>query len=281
MQVRALDNVLDVTFWPLPQQRAEAKAKRRIGVGFTGMGNTLAMLCLRYDSAGRPRHGQAHCRAHARCGVLRIGGAGAREGAFPKFDADGYLAKAPLPAACPSPSRRSHPRARHPQQPPAVDRAHGHGEPGLCRQRLQRHRAAVLLDVQARKREADGSMAEYAVEDHSWRLYRELGGDVDKLPEYFVSALEMSAQDHIAMMEVVQPFVDTAISKTVNIPADYPYDDFKGLYLQAWRAASRAWPPTGPTTSWVPCWRPTPPHLRPLKAKRQRRSPPRWTPCAP
>ncbi len=87
-----------------------------------------------------------------------------------------------------------------------------------------------------RKREADGSMAEYAVEDHSWRLYRELGGDVDKLPEYFVSALEMTAQDHIAMMEVVQPYVDTAISKTVNIPADYPYDDFKGLYLQAWRA---------------------------------------------
>ena len=68
------------------------------------------------------------------------------------------------------------------------------------------------------------------------RLYRELGGDVNALPDYFVSALAMSAQDHIAMMEAVQPFVDTAISKTVNIPADYPYDDFKDLYLQAWRA---------------------------------------------
>ena len=49
-QVRALDNVLDVTFWPLPQQRDEAAAKRRIGVGFTGMGNTLTMLCLLYTS---------------------------------------------------------------------------------------------------------------------------------------------------------------------------------------------------------------------------------------
>lgn len=92
------------------------------------------------------------------------------------------------------------------------------------------------MDVQAQKREADGSTSEYAVEDHAWRLYRELGGDVNQLPDYFVSALEMSAADHIAMMESVQPFVDTAISKTVNIPADYPYDDFKGLYLHAWRA---------------------------------------------
>jgi ribonucleoside-diphosphate reductase alpha chain len=59
---------------------------------------------------------------------------------------------------------------------------------------------------------------------------------VDKLPDYFISALDMSAASHIAMMEAVQPFVDTAISKTVNVPVDYPYDDFKGLYQQAWHA---------------------------------------------
>jgi ribonucleoside-diphosphate reductase alpha chain len=74
------------------------------------------------------------------------------------------------------------------------------------------------------------------VHDHAWRLYKELGGDTDKLPEYFVSALAMTPADHIAMMEAVQPFVDTAISKTVNVPADCPYDDFQGLYLQAWQA---------------------------------------------
>ncbi|HSV34863.1 MAG TPA: ribonucleoside-diphosphate reductase, adenosylcobalamin-dependent, partial [Ramlibacter sp.] len=88
-----------------------------------------------------------------------------------------------------------------------------------------------------KKREADGSTTEYTVEDHAWRLYRALGGNVAELPPYFVSALEMSAADHIAMMEAVQPFVDTAISKTVNIPADYAYDDFKDLYHQAWRAS--------------------------------------------
>jgi len=87
-----------------------------------------------------------------------------------------------------------------------------------------------------RKREGDGTMSEYTVEDYAWRLYKTLGGDVNHLPAYFVNALEMSASDHVAMMEAVQPYIDTAISKTVNIPADYPYDDFKGLYLQAWHS---------------------------------------------
>jgi ribonucleoside-diphosphate reductase alpha chain len=80
-----------------------------------------------------------------------------------------------------------------------------------------------------------------------------MGGDVSQLPEYFVSALEMSAADHIAMMQVVQPFIDTSISKTVNIPADYPFEDFKNLYLGAWKAGLKGWPPTGPTPSWVRC----------------------------
>ena len=80
------------------------------------------------------------------------------------------------------------------------------------------------------------------MEDHAFRLYRSLvdstvsSDDAGKLPEYFVNALEMSAQDHVAMMEAVQPFVDTSISKTVNIPEDYPYDSFKDLYRQAWQA---------------------------------------------
>jgi ribonucleoside-diphosphate reductase alpha chain len=91
-QVRALDNVLDVTFWPLPQQQAEAQAKRRIGVGFTGMGNTLAMLCLRYDAA-EGRAMAMRIAQHMRDAAYAASVALAREkGAFPRFDAAGYLA---------------------------------------------------------------------------------------------------------------------------------------------------------------------------------------------
>lgn len=236
LQVRALDNVLDVTFWPLPQQDAEAKAKRRIGVGFTGMGNTLAMLCLRYDSA-EGRAMAARIAEHMRDSAYGASVDLAREkGAFPKFEADGYLAEGTFASRLPSALkkqirqhgiRNSHLLSIAPTGTVSLafaDNASNGIEPPFS------------WMYKRKKREADGSMAEYAVEDHSWRLYRELGGDVTQLPEYFVSALEMSAQDHIAMMETVQPFVDTAISKTVNIPADYPYDDFKGLYLQAWRA---------------------------------------------
>ena len=236
LQVRALDNVLDVTFWPLPQQRDEAMAKRRIGVGFTGMGNTLAMLCQRYD-APEGRALAARIAERMRDAAYEASVALAQEkGAFPKFNADGYLAPGTfasrLPAALQKSIRKHGIRNSHllsiaPTGTVSLafaDNASNGIEPPFS------------WMYKRKKREADGSTSEYAVEDHAWRLYRDGGGDVNALPDYFVSALAMSAQDHIAMMEAVQPFVDTAISKTVNIPADYPYEDFKDLYLQAWRA---------------------------------------------
>ncbi len=236
IQVRALDNVLDVTFWPLQQQRDEAAAKRRIGVGFTGMGNVLAMLCLRYDAAPG-REMAARIATSMRNAAYAASVELAREkGAFPKFDAEGYLAPGTFASRLPAELqqsirthgiRNSHLLSIAPTGTVSLafaDNASNGIEP------------AFSWMYRRKKRESDGSTSEYAVEDHAWRMYRELGGNVDKLPEYFVSALEMAATDHIAMMESVQPLVDTAISKTVNVPADYPYDDFKGLYQQAWRA---------------------------------------------
>lgn len=235
-QVRALDNVLEVTFWPLPQQRDEAAAKRRIGVGFTGMGNVLAMLCLRYNAPEGVAMA-ARIARHMRDAAYAASVALAREkGAFPKFDADGYLASGTFASRLPDALqqairthgiRNSHLLSIAPTGTVSLafaDNASNGIEPPFS------------WMYRRKKRESDGSTTDYAVEDHAWRLYRELGGDVEKLPDYFVSALEMSADSHIAMMKAVQPFVDTAISKTVNVPADYPYDDFKGLYGQAWRA---------------------------------------------
>ena len=83
---------------------------------------------------------------------------------------------------------------------------------------------------------ADGSAREYAVEDHAYRLFRERGGDKLCLPAAFVSALDMTAEQHLQMLVAVQPFIDSSISKTVNVPADYPFEAFRGLYLQAWKA---------------------------------------------
>jgi ribonucleoside-diphosphate reductase alpha chain len=236
VQVRALDNVLELTFWPLDQQRKESAAKRRIGVGFTGLGNALAMLRSRYDAAeGRELAARiARCmRDAAYAASVEL----AREkGAFPLFDADKYLEAGTFASRLDEPLK-------------ALVRQHGIRNSHLLSIAPTGTVSLAFADnasngieppfswtYRRKKRESDGSTTEYDVEDHAWRLYRSLGGDTTKLPPYFVSALEMPAAGHLAMMEAVQPFVDTAISKTVNVPADYPYGDFQGLYLEAWRA---------------------------------------------
>lgn len=238
VQVRALDNVLDVTWWPLPQQRDEAQAKRRIGVGFTGLGNTLSMLCLRYDrDEGRAMAAQIAERM--RNAAYRASIELAKEkGAFPKFDAQAYLGKNSFASRLPDAIktdikkygiRNSHLLSIAPTGTVSLafaDNASNGIEP------------AFSWFYTRKKREADGTTSEYTVEDHAFRLYHALHGTSRDapLPEYFVNALEMNAADHIGMMQAVQPFVDTSISKTVNIPADYPYNDFKNLYHHAWKA---------------------------------------------
>ena len=236
LQVRALDNVLDLTWWPLPQQNEESKSKRRIGVGFTGMGNTLTLLNLRYDSeAGRSM--AARIAETMRDAAYRASVELAREkGAFPLFDADGYLKPGTFASRLPQDIqqairqhgiRNSHLLSIAPTGTVSLafaDNASNGIEP------------AFSWTYTRKKREADGSRSEYQVQDHAWRMWQELGGDPEQLPEGFVNALEMKAADHIGMMQAVQPFVDTAISKTVNVPADYRYEDFKDLYLQAWNA---------------------------------------------
>ncbi len=89
---------------------------------------------------------------------------------------------------------------------------------------------------QRKKREHDGTHKVYDVEDHAWRRYRHMGGNTDNLPPQFVTALEISALDHMRMVAAVAPFVDSAISKTVNVPEDYPYDNFRNLYFEAWKS---------------------------------------------
>ncbi|HOV19004.1 MAG TPA: adenosylcobalamin-dependent ribonucleoside-diphosphate reductase [Ottowia sp.] len=242
-QVRALDNVLDVTYWPLQQQREEAAAKRRIGVGFTGLGNTLTLLKLRYDREDG-RQMAAEIGRRMRDAAYRASVELAKEkGAFPKFKADGYLAQGTFASRLPDDIkaairqhgiRNSHLLSIAPTGTVSLafaDNASNGIEP------------AFSWGYKRNKREGDGSTSSYMVEDHAFRLYREwvdasvtTDDTAGKLPAYFVNALQMSAQEHVAMMQAVQPFVDTSISKTVNIPADYPFDDFKDLYRQAWQA---------------------------------------------
>ena len=231
---RMLDNVLDVTVWPLPQQQAEAMAKRRVGLGFTGLGDALVMLGQRYDTEA------ARATASRISAVMRDAAYNAsadlatERGAFPLFNADLYLGggnfASRLPAALKDKIRGQGLRNSHllsiaPTGTISLafaDNASNGIEP------------AFSWSYTRKKREPDNSFKHYAVEDHAWRLYRHLKGDDAPLTDAFVTALEMSAEAHAAMVAAVAPYIDTSISKTVNVPADYPFEDFQGLYLQAW-----------------------------------------------
>ena len=234
--VRMLDNVLDATHWPLPQQQEEAASKRRVGLGFTGLGNALTMLRLRYDSPealDMAKRISEFMRDQAYLASVEL----AKErGAFPLFNADMYLSggnfASRLPAEVKEQIRKHGIRNSHllsiaPTGTISLafaDNASNGIEPPFS------------YTYTRRKRMADGTFKEYAVEDYAWRLYKHLGGNVEALPQSFVTALEISAQAHKDMVAAVAPYVDTSISKTVNVPEDYPYAEFEDLYLTAWKA---------------------------------------------
>ncbi len=236
VSVRMLDNVLEVTHWPLEQQQAEAASKRRVGLGFTGLGDALIMLGKRYDTA-QAREQAREIAEYMRNRAYAASSELARErGAFPLFNADLYLSGGNFASRLPAEIkdrirkhgiRNSHLLSIAPTGTTSLafaDNASNGIEPPFS------------YTYTRRKRMADGTFKEYAVEDYAWRLYRHLGGDVNQLPPSFVTALEISAQAHKDMVAIVAPYIDTSISKTVNVPEDYPYAEFEDLYLTAWKA---------------------------------------------
>ena len=234
--VRMLDNVLDVTAWPLEAQRQEAMSKRRVGLGFLGLGDALIMLRLRYDSA-EARAMAAKISGHLRDAAYRASSELARErGSFPLFNADMYLSGTSFASRLPQEIketirkhglRNSHLLSIAPTGTISLafaDNASNGIEPPFA------------LAYTRKKRMADGTMKEFPVEDYAYRQFRHAGGDVENLPKYFVTALDLSAAAHKEMVAAVAPYIDSSISKTVNIPETYPYDDFQDLYFTAWKS---------------------------------------------
>ncbi|GHU05956.1 hypothetical protein FACS1894158_10650 [Betaproteobacteria bacterium] len=233
---RMLDNVLDVTVWPLLRQREEAANKRRVGLGYTGLGDALCMLGLRYD---RPEATAMAARISERmrdAAYLASVELARERGAFPLFNAELYLSGGNFASRLPSGIkaeirqhgiRNSHLLSIAPTGTISLafaDNASNGIEPPFS------------WTYSRKKRMVDGTIKEYAVEDYAWRLYKHLGGDVENLPDYFVTALEISAEAHKDIVAAVAPYIDTSISKTVNVPADYPYEDFQNLYMSAWKS---------------------------------------------
>jgi ribonucleoside-diphosphate reductase alpha chain len=236
VSTRMLDNVLDATHWPLERQQQEAANKRRVGLGFTGLGDALAMLCLRYDKPEARAMATRITESMRDASYLYSVELAKERGAFPLFNAELYLSGGNF-------------ASRLPGEVKAEIRKHGLRNSHLLSIAPTGTISLAFADnasngieppfswtYSRKKRMQDGTLKEYSVEDYAWRLYKHQGGDVTKLPDYFVTALEISAQAHKDMVAAVAPHIDTSISKTVNVPADYPYEDFQDLYMSAWKS---------------------------------------------
>lgn len=235
-QVRLLDNVLDLTAWPLASQQAEARSKRRIGVGVTGLSDMLTLLRLRYD--GEPGRSAARdvvrfIRDHAYASSAALA---AERGPFPLYRAHDYLGPAAIGNSLPASTRDS------------IDRhglRHSHllsiaptGSVSLafadnCSNGVE---PAYDWSYSRTVRFLGAPPTRMTVENHAWRLWRDLHGRDAPLPGYFVNAAAISPENHVAMLAALQPYVDASISKTVPIPVDCSRERVQALFLEAWRS---------------------------------------------
>jgi len=229
--VRMMDNVVDISRFPLDEQRAEAHAKRRIGLGITGLADALLMVGLRYGSDAAARQTERWLARIARAAYLASSDLAAEKGAFALFDAKPFLA---------SPSV-----ARMDADVKKAIRTNGirnalltsiapTGTISLYAGNVSSGIEPVFAYSYTRKvLEKDGTHREETVVDYAVRLWREKFGETP-LPDHFVDAQTLAPADHVKMQSAAQKWIDSSISKTINCPDDISFADFKEVYTAAW-----------------------------------------------
>jgi ribonucleoside-diphosphate reductase alpha chain len=229
--VRMMDNTIDASRFPLPQQAAEAAAKRRIGLGVTGLADALAMCGLRYGSEAAARATGDWMRTIAREAYLASAAIAAEKGAFPLFDKDKYL-------AAPNVTRLGEDVisaiAAHGLRNALLTSVAPTGTISLYAGNVSSGIEPIFATAYTRKvLQPDGSRREEEVVDFAVAEWRRLHGDAP-LPEAFVTAQDLAPLDHVRMQAAAQEWVDSSISKTINCPADIPFDAFQEVYMAAW-----------------------------------------------
>ena len=235
--VRMLDNTVDVSGFPLEAQRQEAHAKRRIGLGVTGLADALIMCRATYGSDEAVRLADRWTARINRAAYLASAALAAEKGAFPLYDRDAYLAgetvrglDADVRAAI----------AEHGIRNALLTSIAPTGTISLWADNVSSGIEPIFAASYTRRvKNPDGSLREEEVSDHAVRRYRALFGVEAPLPEYFVTAQTLTPRDHVRMQAAVQRHVDSAISKTVNCPEDISFEAFKDIYLDAYASGCK------------------------------------------
>ena len=229
--VRMMDNVVDASQFPLPEQAAEAQAKRRIGLGVTGLADALLMVGLRYGSDEAARQTEHWLHAIARAAYLASVDLAKEKGAFPLFDAQEYLNSGTMQEM--DEDVRDAVR-EHGIRNALLTSIAPTGTISLYAGNVSSGIEPVFAYSYTRKvLQRDGSRTEEEVVDYAVQQWRDRFGDAE-LPDHFVNAQTLSPLDHVKMQAAAQKWVDSSISKTINCPADISFEDFKDVYMQAW-----------------------------------------------
>jgi ribonucleoside-diphosphate reductase alpha chain len=229
--VRMMDNVVDVSKFPLPEQEREAQAKRRIGLGVTGLADALLMMGLRYGSDAAAAQTEEWLHAIARASYLASVDLAKEKGAFPLFDKDAYLATGTMQ------QMDDDVRAaigEHGIRNALLTSIAPTGTISLYAGNVSSGIEPVFAYAYTRKvLQKDGSRTEEEVIDYAVQMWRNLKGDAP-LPDYFVNAQTLPPMEHVKMQAAAQKWVDSSISKTINCPEDIGFDAFKDVYMGAW-----------------------------------------------
>ncbi|HEY4077455.1 MAG TPA: adenosylcobalamin-dependent ribonucleoside-diphosphate reductase [Rhizomicrobium sp.] len=235
--VRMLDNAIDVSRFPLEAQAAEARAKRRIGLGVTGLADALIFCRQRYGSLDSLILIRTWLETMNRA-AYRASVALAREkGAFPLFDAPDYLSR-PHIAALPQDIQDG--IAQYGIRNALLTSIAPTGTISLFADNVSSGIEPVFAFSYNRKiLQPDGTRREETVSDYAVRAFHAKFGADAVLPDYFVNAQTLAPADHLAVQAAAQPFIDSAISKTINVPAAISFEDFAHVYLQAYETGCK------------------------------------------
>ncbi|MCI5096262.1 MAG: adenosylcobalamin-dependent ribonucleoside-diphosphate reductase [Rhodobacteraceae bacterium] len=229
--VRMMDNVVDASKFPLDAQAAEAQAKRRIGLGVTGLADALLMMGLRYGSDEAAAQTEAWLKAIARAAYLASVELAKEKGAFPLFEAEPYLNSGTMQAM--DDDVRDAIR-EHGIRNALLTSIAPTGTISLYAGNVSSGIEPVFAYAYTRKvLQKDGSRTEEEVVDYAVQMWRDKFGDKD-LPDYFVNAQTLAPAEHVKMQAAAQKWIDSSISKTINCPEDISFDEFKDVYMQAW-----------------------------------------------
>ena len=231
--IRFLDNIIDVSNYPLPQQQKEAKAKRRIGLGVTGLADALAMCGERYGTDTSAKLAADWLRTIQNAAYLGSAELAAEKGEFPLYDADEFL-KRPNVQRLDDNVRDA--IAEHGIRNGCLTSIAPTGTISLLAGNVSSGIEPIFSTRYTRRiLQRDGSHRTEVVEDYAVALYRKLHGDNTSLPGTFVTASDLTPSEHLRMQAALQPYVDSSISKTINCPEGIAFDEFKSVYIEAYR----------------------------------------------